>query len=62
VRLSEGCATSVKCEIETLCNCARIGLSSGDGSPCNKSGDGGDIIFILLARVLIMFLNVSSSS
>jgi hypothetical protein len=38
------------------------GLSSGDGSPSNKSGGGGDIILILLARALIMFLKVSSSS
>ena len=37
------------------------GLSSGDSSPCNKSGDGGDIVLILLARALVMFLDFSSS-
>jgi hypothetical protein len=26
------------------------GLSSGDGSICNKSGEEGDIILVLLAR------------
>ena len=37
------------------------GLSSGDSLPCNESGDGGDIVLILLARALVMFLNFSSS-